>query len=607
MFSQERPGRLEGARQQARELAKSAVGDIRIILLDGVYPLTRPLEFTAADSGCNGHRIIYEAAPGAKPVISGGRRIEGWVLHDERLNIWKAPVWQGFEARQLFVNGNRAVRARGPASGVFKSPDCLPKLREHGDDHGFRKTEEGFLLPHDGAYAAMDSWRNPQDIEFVCLIEWKSFRCGLSGFRGREAIMKQPAWGHTQRHLRPFNMHGVSWVENAYELLDEPGEWYFDREGGYLYYLPRAGEAMESAEVIAPLLEKLLHAYGTLDRPVEHVRFDGLTFAHGTWLRPSSAEGYTCLQAGYLYYGYDGGKQADDLYKTPSNLEFYAARSIQLLNCEFREMGSAALSFEYGSQNIEVSGCVFQDLSSHAIQLGHIRDHRSSDERAVVKEIAITNNLFHRFGAEHFDGIAVLAGHVSHTRVEHNEIWNAPYTGISFGWGWSELNARSELFPKSVYTTPTTAGHNTIAHNRIVGFMLKLRDGGAIYMLGDQPGTLIEGNYIETWEHAANGGHAGIYFDEGSGYMEARRNAFVLPDSIFRGWLNVAHDGSTHDTLTEDSYTTTSVIGTEGRDANRVVVRGTVVAPKAEWPPEATRIEREAGLQPTYAHLREQL
>src|SRR4051794_818714 len=74
------PCSLSAAQTQVRSMVGAMADDIVVQLADGVYRQTTPLSFTAADSGTNGHTVYWQAAPGARPVISGARQVTGWTL-----------------------------------------------------------------------------------------------------------------------------------------------------------------------------------------------------------------------------------------------------------------------------------------------------------------------------------------------------------------------------------------------------------------------------------------------------------------------------------------------------------------------------------------------
>ena len=107
-----RPCSIEQAKAKVRTLNAHMRADIVVQLAGGTYRLSAPLNFTSADSGTNGHTVIWRAAPGARPVLSGARKATDWRLQDRTKNIWKAEVGTGFDIRQLYVDGVQATRAR---------------------------------------------------------------------------------------------------------------------------------------------------------------------------------------------------------------------------------------------------------------------------------------------------------------------------------------------------------------------------------------------------------------------------------------------------------------------------------------------------------------
>lgn len=96
------------------------------------------------------------------------------------------------------------------------------------------------------------------------------------------------------------------YVENAYELLGAPGQFYFDRPAHVVYYVPRPGENLKTADVEMPVLETLIEGDGTAAAPIDNITFSGLQFSYATWLGPSSPEGFSEIQANYQVTGPDG-------------------------------------------------------------------------------------------------------------------------------------------------------------------------------------------------------------------------------------------------------------------------------------------------------------
>jgi len=253
-------------------------GDIIVYLRDGVYQLTNMFTLDQSDSGSGGHNIIYQAFPGERPIISGGRTITGW-SQVSGSNIWESVVGTSLQTRQLYVNGTRAIRAvsQGGLLGTLT------------------KTTTGYITND----TSLQSWSNPSDIEFVYTgaggagANWRESRCGVASISGDSnsttITMKEPCYTNASTAICAF--HTITYptrIENAKPLLDQPGEWYLDSSIGILYYIPRPGEDMSVANVVAPILETLVKGTGTSENSIHNIEFYGLTFAYATWLGPSN-------------------------------------------------------------------------------------------------------------------------------------------------------------------------------------------------------------------------------------------------------------------------------------------------------------------------------
>ncbi|WIX99194.1 right-handed parallel beta-helix repeat-containing protein [Amycolatopsis mongoliensis] len=224
---------------------------VTVLLRGGTYRLTRTLDLppTAA-------RVAFRAAPGETPVLTGARRVTGFTKTDAARGIYTARVPAGTGTRQLFVDGVRAERARTAL-----------------DPATFTVTATGFSTP-DPSFAALT---NQTGVEVVQENKWKHLRCPLASISrdgtGSALTVQPECWRNNNTAVVnrqfPFNgnglpkLDGVSWVENAYELLTKPGQWYLDQAAGRLSYLPLPGQDMTKADVEVPLLETLVKASGT--------------------------------------------------------------------------------------------------------------------------------------------------------------------------------------------------------------------------------------------------------------------------------------------------------------------------------------------------------
>ncbi|MEW5979622.1 MAG: right-handed parallel beta-helix repeat-containing protein [Acidobacteriota bacterium] len=520
---------LERARGAVRSVNRGMARDVIVYLRGGTYSLQQTLAFDQRDSGSTNHCVIYRNYAGEHPVISGGKRITGWSLDSSR---WKAQT-DVRDFRQLYVNNKRAILARG---GRFPGATLVEDSPDNRDETMARR--EAYLTSD----SSMASWRNPGDIELVFDLQWTRSICKVARIRkttsGAILTMLEPYFS-LARMKEGRTIELPTAIQNAFELLDEPGEWYLDKSTHTVYYLPREGEHLDTAEVIAPALEKLVELRGSPAQPVHHIRFEGITFEYATWLQPSRI-GHIELQANFTMQqtnlmfrpGRDPTSQRGigpaylshpygEAKKSPANIVIHAGKSIVFYRCRFIHLGGAGIDVEVGSEANSLSGNEFYDISGSAIQIGDVIDHHPKSQGHVVKGNQITNNYIHNVAVEYIGGVGIFVGYTDGTYIAHNEITKLPYTGISIGWGWGEADADGGGYWQPAYhTAPTTSRNNICEYNHIHHVLQELWDGGGIYTLGNMPGSIIRGNLV----HDNIGYPGGIYLDEGSGYIEVSKN-----------------------------------------------------------------------------------
>jgi hypothetical protein len=603
------------ARDLVRARNQQMTADLVVYLAPGTYRLSAPLLLDARDSGSGGHNVVYRSAvEGQRAVVSGGVAVSGWKLADRARNLWSAPAPASLEnTRQLYVNGVRAHRSRG------RLPvDVTP-------------TDTGYTA----SSAAMASWRNASDIEFVYtggnsiwnehsqgLGPWTEPRCPVAGIEGAAIAMAQPCWANsTKRIMLPSNertanlVGGASvgkqpaYIENAYELLGTPGEWYFDRPTRTLYYVPRPGEDLARADVEAPAVESLIEASGTADAPVHNLVFRGLQFSYATWLRPSTPEGFSEIQANYTLTGarawatqglctlVPGGECPYGAWtKLPGNVRLRYSHDIAFRGDVFIHLGAAGLDLGDGAQSDAVEGCAFTDISGNGVELGAV-DQPLATGAGITRDNRIRNNHIWNIGAEYRGGIGIVVGYAQRSTIEHNQIEQTPYAAISMGWGGWPDKIRQ----------PGQANYsenNRVANNRISHFMLVLADGGGIYTQGLTGPDLAHGERVtgNVVTEQFGSGH-GIYTDNGSCNITVAGNVmfhlnFDNWGSRHKDYYNGA-DGSANDPLDIlDNYWQQ---GGADASASNVTLRGNRTIGSLDQAPRA--VLDAAGLEPAFQGL----
>ncbi|TAM16379.1 MAG: fibronectin type III domain-containing protein [Rhodanobacter sp.] len=531
--------------QHALALSR-AHDDHAILLQGGTYRLTAPLHLTAADSGTS-----FSALNGEKVVLSGGVRIRGWHETNAGKHIWAAHVPDSItNSRQLYINGLRAHMTRG------RVPVSLTK------------TATGYTASSD----VMASWKNPSDIEFVYtggnniwsehevgLGAWTEPRCPVQSIVGNTITMAQPCWDNSTRRVmrsnikRTFNLVGAKsvgkqpeYVANAFELLGTPGHFYFDRSAHTLYYVPRPGENLATADVEMPVLQSLVDGGGSASAPIRDITFSGLQFSYATWLGPSSRGGYSTIQAGYQVTGADGYARQGLCQMVPNgtcpygawtpepaNVTLAHAQHVIFRNDDFIHLGAAGLALGDGAQNNLVEGCIFTDISGNGLELGGV-DKPLAPIAQFTSGNKVVNNLFRNVAVEYRDGIPIVIGYARHTLVSHNQIDHVPYSAISIGWGgWPDKVKQSPQLNHSA--------NNVVSDNLIHNIMLILADGAGIYTNGlTGPdlanGQKTTGNVI--YDQVGSG--LAIYEDNGSSMITMDGN--VMLDANFQDLGAPHHD-----------------------------------------------------------------
>ncbi|MEE6262348.1 NEW3 domain-containing protein [Plantactinospora sonchi] len=589
--------------------------DVVVLLLAGTYRLTEPLRFDAADSGRDAHTVTWRAS-GGTAVLSGSQPVTGWQLDDAEKGIYQAHVGAGFDTRQLYVDGVPAQRAR---------------LRLDRTDITLDPT--GFTLDNpDLAYLA--TLPDQQRIDFQAIQSFTNRFAPVRSISAMTVVMQQPAWDN---NTYGYDALGAPFREPTYFLLnsrhflDEPGEWYLDPTTGTLYYKPLPGQDMRHARVELPRLESLLQVGGGYDEPARSLRFEGLTFTGTTWLHPSSPDGYASQQTGAFITGVQPDRPADAFTscaagcrgfegsrngwaQAPAAVQVSAAEGISFRDNTFVNLGSIGLGIGndanahatgvgLGARDVSVVGNMFTASAGGGITVGGIRPdaHHPSDPRMVNSDIQIRDNRFYASILEFLDQNPIFASYVTRLTIAHNHISDAPYTGIGIGYGWgaNDPGGNPEYLDRGlydfqpIYQTPTTLSDVRVVGNHVRNVVQTMFDAGSIYTLSAMPRSIIEENFCE------GSGQLGLYFDEGSRYLTARRNVFV---DTAEQWAhaNIQNGNDTGDlTLTDNHVTNPAITGiVDGSRGN--VTRGNVTISAVNPPIEVSRVMYRAG--PTGAY-----
>ncbi len=653
---------LARAQEEVRKYNKNMQGNIVVNLMPGRYETMKHLVFTTEDSATNGFEIIWQGTDKNNlPTVSGGKKVTG-TWKEGANGIWEVKTENFDFVREMFVNDRVATRARSAKKiwGTGLYTEDVKWTHPHFGEQSVNYLGYYFDKTKLGLY------ENPEDVELHSIMK---FRTALIRV---DDIVQDPENENRVIAMidkQMFNEYNVGMgsgvqvnynhafvVENAFELLDEPGEFYFNKKTKTLYYIPRDGENLNSAEVIIPVNEQLVFVSGNNEKDmVTGITFQNIRFAHSTnyelednsilggqaeyhystyspyrtgraailldWADNVNIESCVLygltgkaihLRNGVFNSRYDGNVFADlgsdgvdvsvsnhdndiltvdyegpydvawhapwasSYHYWPASAYNYGALNTQRLQQESMEKGSGWYSNPLGNDTpawviIELERAYtlesFQfsfprmatqeERSNFEVQISADRkfaDYKTIatyteaadfDEKIEIadgekyryirlikkdngpfclngvwawsnegapsgsmapRELSISNNYFTRVSQHKQGSYPIMLNYGNNIDVLHNHIQDAPYAGITVGWGW--------------YATNSSCYDNNISKNKIEDTMQYMDDGAGIYILGPQPGTKVEENFIRNTVHDG----MALYFDQGTTGVTANGN-----------------------------------------------------------------------------------
>ena len=513
---------LAGARDALRALRSSGFlhGPVTILVEAGTYNLPATVEFGPEDS-----HTTYAAAPGAHPVFDGGKVLAG--LRETTLNgcrAWTVSVPEVasgvLNLRSLFVDGARRPRARYPkfspdAEGVHRALRIgeirFPERRKLFDgDHVLKP------LPGD-----VQDWPSLRDAEIVLLHYWVETRLP------QPYLDPETGWITCARRS-VFNLYesfnpklARYYIDNLFEALTEPGEWYVDRKTGLLTYLPLPGETLKNTQLTIPLVTRFVDVAGiafnrqgsTITDPlgaklVEGLNFEGLTFRHADWYQPGAD--FLPHDSG-AFAGLTDiplGSAAQAAVHVPGTIRYRWSRGCSFSRNTVQNTGFTGLEIGEGCRDLHITRNTLEHLGGGGLKIGGAEiDGPPADRTGHLK---VADNTIRHVGRVFHQSCGLLLTRAFECDIVHNEIAHTCYTGISAGWAWG-------------YRETITRGiriENNFIHDICEGV---LSDNGGIYLLGVQPGTVVRGNHICRVTAADYGGW-GIYPDEGCSHVVFEHN-----------------------------------------------------------------------------------
>ena len=393
---------LERARDEIRKIkgaGEMPAGGVTVELLGGVYHREHPFELKAEDSGSFDAPVVYRARQGEEVRWVGGKAVTGFepvtdpailgrLAPEARDNVLQANL------KTLGITDFGEVKGGGPELFFEDKPMMLARWPNEGfvkivglvggdpvDVRGTKGDKIGKFM-YEGDQPKQ--WVEEKDtwVHGYWFWDWADQRHKVESIDTEQRVISvaPPYHGYGYRVGQWF--YGL----NILAELDQPGEWYLDRETGVLYFWPPA--SIKDGQPTVSVIETLVKMEG-----VEHVTFRGITFeaARGTAIPIS------------------GGAHN------------------RIVGCTLRNLGSWAVNISGGAHN-GVVGCDIYETGNGGISL-------SGGDRQILEPAGhyAENNHIHHYGRWNRMYQPAISISGVGNRASHNLIHNAPHMALSFG------------------------------------------------------------------------------------------------------------------------------------------------------------------------------
>lgn len=415
---------------------------------DGEYHLDKPLTFRPQNSGTEGAEITYAAYPGESVTLKGSQPINAtWKPYKNGIYVCSlagTPL-EGKTSDQLFCNDRRMVRAR------FPDWDFANPLRS---GTGYLACEDGDLTQMTWKPGQLDDkngkWQNPSTGLLHCFHDknWGNMQYRIKDvdFDTRRIIFGVGGW-QCQRRAGPGKGRGHSspyYIENIFEELGSPHEWFYDEQKGLLYFYPPKGVDIKTAKIEMATLKRLIEFSGTSEEPVHHINIRGF---HLTQTQTTFMDAYEDLSRGDWSIHRGGA------------VYFLGAEDCRVDDCRIEQTGGSGIFLDGYNRRINIAGCLIEDVGESAVcfvgSSGAVRhfmtwaDQGREGEKITdltpgpkspdyPKDCSVSNSILRNIGVFGKQTSAVIVSKSLNITISHCTVHGIPRAGITFNdgtWG----------------------------------------------------------------------------------------------------------------------------------------------------------------------------
>jgi len=529
---------ISKAKDAVRELKESTNKPIEIFVREGSYYLDSPVVFGPEDSGSKDAPIIYQAAEGERVTLSGGKKLScSWKPYKDGIMMCELPEAKldKLDFTQLFVNGKRQHLARYPNynnsepghTGYILPQRAIPQSIINPDIDDNQDMTQNDEPPRGIIYNpetfTRRKWSKPEEaiIHIYQAPHWGNLQWTIKDVDYEKNYIWFGIGGHqigAKWASVPINVNSSSqfYIENVFEELDAPGEWYLDKDKGILYYIPPVGLDLKSALIEAPLLERSIQFIGCQYKPVRFITLDGFrithtasTFMEQYWI-PSGSD-WSIHRGGTVF--------------------MEGARDCTIKHCFFDAVGGNAVFMNNYNRNNVVSGCKFTEAGDSAICFVGTLEFTNGTHKAFPYECKAINNLIHDCGIFGKQVAGVYISRAKRITASHNLIYNMPRAGICIGdgtWGGHLLefnhvyNCIRETWDHGPFNSWGREGYWCLTHAHNNDFTYP-HPAGRVKVWAMEP-TIIRNNYFHGNVGYDGGYRQGIDMDDGTSNYHVYNN-----------------------------------------------------------------------------------
>lgn len=368
---------FEKAQQLVRNLDNRS--KVKVIFSKGTYYLPETIRFTEKDNKAS---VVYTAEKEGGAILSGGSLLKlKWTLYEG--GIYKATVPANTVIDQLYINGVRQRMARFPnvieGKKVFDTWDLSHEAKPDTASDPLNTKR-------------ISHWKNPEGgyIHAMHAYLWGDMHWLIKGKNKDGGLIEEGGW----QNNRPSPRHPVfRIVENIFEELDAPGEWFFNSADELLYYMPANGVDINKARVEIVRLKHLIEFTGSKEHPVCNIELKGFVFRHAARTFMENKE--PLLRSDWTVYR--GGA-----------VFFEDAKNCRITDCEFDQVGGNAVFINKYNRNIVIKGCYIHHSGANGISF-------------VGDPAAVRSPLF-RYGNQNFQAMDRTPGPLGDNFPEDCEV-----------------------------------------------------------------------------------------------------------------------------------------------------------------------------------------